>query len=212
MDGSDHASLPKRHVHPLIKTWVILHAIIISCWSIPITPKSLQAYTRKNATPREIANSPRPKFLQWVQIYNDQLVRENSLVRNYLLPTGFWQYWDMFAPDPSNNDIWFDATIATNDNKTVNMELNRIASMPLVKKYFKERYRKYFERVHLDQNQWCWPYVAQAVARDFQATSGEKPTTIKLRRHFRFVTYGKPIPPYTEFTFFTYAVKPEDLN
>lgn len=212
MDESNHASSPRRPVHPLIKAWIALHVVIISCWSIPITPKSLQAYTRKNATPREIANSPTPKFLQWVQIYNDRLVRDNSMVRAYLLPTGFWQYWDMFAPDPSNNDIWFDAIITTKDQRSETMELNRIASMPLVKKYFKERYRKYYERVHLDDNQWCWPYVARAIARDFRREYGAEPKNIQLRRHYRFVTYGKPIPPYSEFTFFRYDVQPEDLK
>jgi len=177
-----------------------------------MAPKSYQALVRKDSSPREVANAPRPNPLHWVQIMNEKHLRQNKAIRSYLFFAGTWQYWDMFAPDPSNNDIWFDAIVETTDGRRFEYEIKRIHSMNLIEKYFKERYRKYMERAHLDENRWGWPYLARGVARSFLQDTGQVPARLTLRRHFRYVFIDKPTPPYTVYPFFDYTVTKGDLE
>jgi hypothetical protein len=66
-----------------------------------------------------------------------------SFSRPYLLWTGLFQKWDMFAPDPSKLNCYVGAQIAFRDGHTALWNFPRMENLGIVEKYFQERYRKY---------------------------------------------------------------------
>ena len=170
--------------------------------------------TLDNSTPRQIANCPQPAPLDYVSIYNDRYIRNTgSPVKTYLVYTGLWQYWDMFSPNPSNLDVWVDAEIEYSDGTRSIYQYPRMYLMSPQVKYFKERYRKFLERAHTEDNSKLWPFFAARIAREARDKEHKTPVKLVLRRHFR--TYQGPntlIPPFKTYNYYTYTVKPEDLQ
>lgn len=201
----------RRGVHAIVKIILLWHVVAITLWSVPQATDRFNVYKNPLATPRELANAAKPDPLESFQIWNDTTIRRGSWVRDYLSLTGTWQYWDMFAPNPSNLDFYVTAEIAC-ESKWYSVEYPRMSKMGLAEKYTKERFRKFIERAHTEQFSYLWPYLAQRMAREFKQSTGKNPTKIILVRHFRILPGpDKIIPDYQEFRFFTYVVRPEDL-
>jgi hypothetical protein len=147
----------------------------------------------------------------WLLAYNHNHVKNFPLVYGYLDTTGFWQYWDMFAPDPSQVDFWGDAEVIYADGTMVVYKYPRVYEAGYVEKYFIERYRKFFERVHPEQYSFIWPYFAQRVALLNADDPKNPPVKLFLRRHFQDLqgTHKipeKPLPEYQMFRYFEYSV------
>ncbi|MCE2765970.1 MAG: hypothetical protein LW628_03510, partial [Fimbriimonadaceae bacterium] len=85
--GSELPILPK--IHPLVVGFVAFHVLAVVIYTLP---KPIEPVLKGEAEPRGA-----DAFLK----YNFQVLRETPPVAGYLLLTGFWQYWDMFAPEPS---------------------------------------------------------------------------------------------------------------
>lgn len=192
-------------MHWIVKVLLGFHVVAISLWSVPITDKRYAAFTDPNSTPRQRATAPTPSLVTRFQIWNDTTIRRDSFVRKYLLGSGTWQYWDMFAPDPMSMDIWVDAEIEFLDGKKVTYPYPRMSQMSYPLRYVKERYRKFIERGHLEDYSVLWPSIAKRLGKLAKAEYDQPIASVTLVRHFRKLNGpGKPIGPFQTFKFYRY--------
>jgi hypothetical protein len=202
-----------RTVHPLIKVLFGIHVVVITLWCFPMAPRSFRILADPNATPREKANAPQPSGVDAILFNNDRYVRENPVVRGYLLSSGLWQYWDMFAPNPSKSDYYIDMVVRYRDGSESTFDYPRMETMGILAKYTHERYRKFMERGHADDYAMIRPYISRHVARLMNVDPSNPPVVVRLRRHWRMLPGpDKPMPPRTTTEFFEYNVLPEDLK
>lgn len=192
---------PKRNAPLWVKVLVAFHLLAILVWSLP-DPAVGTLSGRVPAQGNEqllLANYKYGKF--------------NPVIRNYLLGTGAWQYWDMFAPNPANTDVWGDMIVTRQSGAEETYAYPRMALMPIPEKYAKERYRKFFERVSTNQFAYLWEPFAARIARNVDTDPANRPVKIQLRAHRnRVADMGQP--PNTEYVtevFYTHDVTEQDL-
>jgi len=149
-----------------------------------------------------------------------------SLLRTALLPPfynyiaffGLWQRWNVFAPDPKNWNQYLTATIVFADHSKKVWEFPRMERFDVLSRMQKERYRKWsHEGVNDFSQSRIWPDTARYIAR-LNYSAQNPPVMISLTRHWSWI----PAPvggPHREikdaggqYTFFTYAVSPQDLQ
>jgi hypothetical protein len=180
-----------------------------------------------NATPRDWKRLAISAFLlfhliaiaSWAlplnSLLNDQV---RSVVRPYMLWSGLFQAWGMFAPDPMNQNIYVDAEVTFRDGSTRLLPFPRMQELGYVDRYFKERYRKFVtEYLRLDSHSALWPDAARFVARANRNPSNP-PVSVRLIRSWTDIPAPsgrdweyRPYPPKS-FTFFTYQPTPGDLE
>jgi hypothetical protein len=145
------------------------------------------------------------------------IVQCREAIKGYMLWTGLFQKWDMFAPDPSKLNNYVTANVIYRDGRTAQWTFPRMENLGYVDKYFKERYRKYAsDNLRLDTHSALWPDAARYVARAV-ATPSETPAEIDLVRHWSEVQPPGPhgeerSTPWSEFTFYRYPVQAGDLR
>lgn len=185
-----------------VKVLVALHLVAIASWSLP------------NPAPGVMNGKVPPRGNEVLLHQNYQKLKLNPAVRKYLFVTGAWQYWDMFAPNPSSVDVWGDAIVVRKDGTRDTYQYPRIALMPIPQKYMMERYRKFFERVSTEEYSYLWPQFSRVIARKMNGDPANPPVKIILRRHRQPIPkLGEFVmPPYSNEEFFTYTVKSEDLS
>lgn len=207
-----------------VKPLVAFHVLAITLWSLPAPPPGI---ANGSIAPAIRADSVPDLARSTVSYVHDNLLLFASRVKNpppqvegplrwlsvavrgYLQSTGLWQYWDMFAPNPSNLDVWVDAIVTFDDGSRVVHAYPRIAALPIPMKYVQERYRKYLERAHAEGFAFLWPAFAQRIAlEEFVAHPGRVPTRVVLRRHFRTIQPpGETTPDaYQVYPYFEYDV------
>jgi len=158
-------------------------------------------------------------ILCWSLPTQPRIVRAyNRLVKPYMLGSGLWQGWNMFAPDPLAIDIDVDAQLVFRDGSRKTWVFPRMEEMGYWERYRKERYRKWRERVRLDAFAVVWPDTARYIARLHQ--SPENPVvTVKLTRYWTAIPApsGDWLPSRTprvamtdRHEFFSYRVEPGD--
>jgi hypothetical protein len=137
-----------------------------------------------------------------------------SPIQCYLFTTGFWQYWDMFAPNPSNIDFWGDAIVHYKDGSQKVYQYPRIYLMPIYEKFFKERYRKFYERA----NDSIYPYLfkpfAMRVALLNYTNHSNPPVRVDLRRHWlKVADPGEPQEKaYSAYIYYIGFIHKADLD
>ena len=145
------------------------------------------------------------------------IVQCREAIKGYMLWTGLFQKWDMFAPDPSKLNNYVSANVIYRDGRIAQWTFPRMETLGYVDKYFKERYRKYAcDNLRLDTRSALWPDATRYVARAV-ATPSETPVEIDLVRHWSEVQppgpHGEELStPWSEFTFYRYTVQPGDLR
>ena len=84
--------------------------IFLWCWPLP-NPNIGEIFDRHPV--EAFMSNPREAVLA----LNVRVLKQDPMAwqARYLSTTGLWQYWDMFAPDPSNLDVWFDALVTYRD-------------------------------------------------------------------------------------------------
>jgi hypothetical protein len=144
------------------------------------------------------------------------IVNFRSLVRPYMLWSGLFQGWDMFAPSPRNINSYIEAVVIFNDGRTQTWKFPRLEQLSFVQRQFKERYRKFGENVQNDANSILWPDVARRIAR-LHNNPSDPPTIVLLVRYWSEIkppsasgTYYAE--PWHAHIFFEYGVKPKDLR
>jgi hypothetical protein len=194
-------------VSPWVKAFVAFHIVAITIWAIPNPPEGymngrITWKLQKDSFPH-LAQSLNDGF----RLLNKTYLRP-SLVKYYDMPTGVWQYWDMFAPNPSDIDWYGDAEVIYRDGTKRIYTYPRMYTSGIVQKYFMERFRKFYERAHDDAYSYAWPAFAQRVA--LLATSDPKnpAVEVRLRRHWlQIEPPGKPQPTeYKSAEYFRYPV------
>jgi hypothetical protein len=120
----------------------------------------------------------------------ESVQKVRAKIGKYFYPTGLWQRWDMFAPDPPAYNGYLEAEVTLRDGRRVVWPFPRMRRLDLFQRYLKERYRKWGqERVwregHPD------PVIATAAARYIarQAAPPDNPA-----RTVELVGYRTPIP------------------
>src|SRR5579884_722545 len=82
-------------------------------------------------------------------------------VRRYMLFSGTWQNWSMFAPNPANIDVYLTADVTYQNGHHAEYEFPRMYKLGILQKYQEERFRKMIENGHTDANRQCWPFIAR---------------------------------------------------
>lgn len=147
-------------------------------------------------------------------------------VEKYVIYWGLWHSWDMFSPDPLALNFLVDAQITYQDGSTKIWEFPRMEKLSLARRFQKERYRKWRERVRQDSYAGVWDDTARFIAR-LNDTPTNHPVQVVLIRKWDpipppTVTPGtyypddfQPIPDHYDlrysYRFKFYDVRPEDL-
>ena len=192
----------RKSVRKSVKIWLIFHCTMCFLWSWPGAPAGARP---------ESANLT---FVDRTSIENDRLVRSTAL-KTYMVATGFWQYWDMFAPDPASIDIWIQAVVTYQDGTVKDDLYPRIATSTIPKKYILERFRKYAERAQQDQYRFLWQPFAERIAYVAFTDPKNPPVQVTLIRKSRKV--GPPgndpdVDKFQEYAYFQYIVDQERLR
>lgn len=102
-----------------------------------------------------------------------------------MLPTGLWQAWNMFAPNPAMSNVYLEAQVTLSDGSRATWKFPRMAELGYFDRYRMERYRKWgTERVWSAGN--ADPRVMEAAARFAarQVARQENPATaVELVRY-----------------------------
>ncbi len=144
------------------------------------------------------------------------MLRCRDAVRPYMLWSGLFQGWDMFAPNPRSINAFIEATMVLNDGRIKTWKFPRMEQLGFVERYYRERYRKFVENLQNDANAALWPDVARHIAR-LEDNASNPPKIVILIR------YWSEIPPPTiandhapetlhAHIFYEYDVKREDLE
>lgn len=135
-----------------VKAGVLTLLFLIVSWALPAP-----------------VNRDRPQGTEWILWLNFKFRtagwhsdgRYISPVTDFMLLTGLWQSWNMFAPNPVRDDYFFEAELQLVDGETEVHSLKRLYEMPLLSRYGNERYRKFFEKMRPESGSWLWPRLAQ---------------------------------------------------
>jgi hypothetical protein len=183
-----------------VKLFVAVHVTGITVWSLP------------NPRPAIRNGIVEPYGTDWILFYNWRYVKQSPL-RYYLITAGAWQYWDMFSPNPSTIDFYGHAEVVFQDGTVRRHPYPRIYDLPIPVKYFKERFRKFFERAGDNQYQFLWPIFAQRVALEMYDDPENPPVKVRLYRHLqRLWGPGKPIGDYVDELYYEHTVDLQPLR
>ena len=141
--------------------------------------------------------------------------------RPWMLWTGLWQGWDMFA-SPRRENVFIEAKVIGADGVEMTWKFPRMEQLGYWDSYQKERYRKWAnDHVRVDADSGLWLPTAQFVARKVceqpSAMSVSTAETMRVPpREIQLIRYwGKIEIPDAEKTawkknvYFTYAVPPD---
>ncbi|MBV9266968.1 MAG: hypothetical protein JO061_12435 [Acidobacteriaceae bacterium] len=158
-------------------------------------------------------------FAAWTVPLNFPLLDGfKTAIRPYMLFTGLFQAWNMFAPDPMRLNGYVEAEVTMQDGEKITWKAPRIEKLGIVQKYFRERYRKFMnEHLRMDAESLLWPDAAKHIARLYATDKSNPPINIVLIRYWSEVQPPGPhgefsATPWTHFAYFSYDVKPEDLE
>jgi hypothetical protein len=173
----------KKWQYITINTFLIFHILAISCWCMPLS-------------------SP------FIGVCRDAL-------RPYFVWSGLFQSWDMFSPQPKAGNSYLEALILYKDGSTKIWSFPRMEQLTLTEKYSKERYRKFVETLLDNKNADLWPDVARYVARLPEIREGQPQKVMLVAKWSDIVrqpdgTFTRA--PWDENVFYSYDVKPEDLQ
>lgn len=174
----------------LVRILVAAHVAAITAWSLPRAPNAF------------LNGMAEPKGPDALLVANDRIVK--PVIQPYVLASGIWQSWDMFAPNPASADLWCSAEVEMADGSIQTVEYPRMKNLSLPAKYFKERYRKFFERTSGDDYHLFWPAFAAQMAKRAKSDPSNPPVKVRLFRHWRMIKPpGQPQPTtYERYRFF----------
>jgi hypothetical protein len=208
---------PIRNASPWIKAFVAFHIVCITMWALPYPKKPYRLGTAKlgidSGNPQRFVQSFSETTTEGFLYLNWRYLKGSPLMY-YPGTTGFWQFWDMFSPNPASVDLYLTADVEYKSGKKIAFEYPRIYNLPIWKKYLKERYRKFYENANADDQAQARPYVAQRIALEACNDLLDPPIKVTLIRHFYPIAApGQPQPKdYTTVPFFTYMIDQAKLR
>jgi hypothetical protein len=156
----------------LLKGLFFFNVFAVVVWTLPFPPNAVS----DNILPAQGSDILLKFNKDWLR---------PSPVQQYILSFGVWQSWDMFAPNPSNRDVWGDAEIQYKDGSVKTWQYPRMHELGLFSKFAKERYRKYFERANLEDYAYLWPDLCEWIARQKNSNPANPPVLVRLYRHLK---------------------------
>ena len=189
-----------RRTPAWVQVLVAVHVVAMTSWSLPYQSQPFRSGLIK------------PTGLDWIPVANDRILRRYA--GYWMVTSGTWQSWDLFAPNPARNDVWCDASVELQSGKRLHYQYPRMALLGMPEKYLKERYRKFYERAGTDENQLLWVPFAQRVALESFSDPADPPVRVSLTRHWRgILPPGRPQPTeYESYTYLVYDVDQELLR
>jgi hypothetical protein len=218
-EGNQSQEPQKRNVSIWVKIFVPFHIIAITSWSLPDAPAQYMGSPPKVPLQVKTSNpsafvSSSAEYLRTEFLMGNELYVKTSPVKLYLLTTGFWQYWDMFSPNPASIDVYADEMVYYRDGTKRLFRYPRIHDLPIPQKFMKERWRKFFERAGNAQYRYLWPVFAQYIALMSFDDPRNPPVKIELHEHSMTVQ-----PPgvfddqrYKDELYYTYQVDQSQLR
>jgi hypothetical protein len=192
----------KRGVHWAIKAWLLFHCFAVITRTIPLPQnEDVDRAAQPGFSPQKLNSE--------IKVANLNTFRQTSwLLPYYTESLGFWQYWDMFAPNPAQEDIWLDAVVEFADGTQSTVLYPRMYDMGLPEKFVSERYRKYRERLSSENYAWKWPHTAHWFAAQAWKDPANPPVRVTMRRHFYVVPKppAKPNFEYSTYPFYSAAI------
>jgi hypothetical protein len=136
------------------------------------------------------------------------------VVKLYLFTTGTWQYWDMFAPNPADTDIYADSLVHYKNGQVRLYQYPRMFLLGIPQKYVMERYRKFLERAHDESKTYMYSPFLYREASECATDPNNPPVRLDLRVHSKRITPpGTPEPTqYDTVTYFIGEVDPVRLQ
>ena len=151
----------------------------------------------------------------WTMPWNFAVVRDvRAVVGPYMIWSGLFQTWDMFAPNPSSVNSYIKAIVITRNHHLKVWTFPRMEELSIGERYRKERYRKFVEVLPNPQNGILWPAVAGHAARLFN-NPNDPPEKVMLIQFRADITPGEdeshePVPEPN--VFYDDYVEPGDLR
>jgi hypothetical protein len=102
-----------------------------------------------------------------------------ELIRPYMVWSGLFQSWDMFAPNPKSINSYIKAVVITENRHVKVWTFPRMEELSYRERYRKERYRKFEEALQDQQNDALLPDAATHIARLLKSP-GDLPYKILL--------------------------------
>jgi hypothetical protein len=150
-----------------------------------------------------------------VPLESPLLTKCRNLVGPYMLWSGLFQRWDMFAPDPLKVNSYVEARVTFGDGHSVTWSFPRMDQLGLVDRYFQERYRKYATE-YLAANAGLWGDAARRIAWLNNQGPSRPAVVILIRRWSEIRPAGKNgesrSTPWQGAGFFVYVVPRDDLK
>jgi hypothetical protein len=100
----------------------------------------------------------------------------------YVVYTGLWHIWGMFAPKPLDVNFDVRATVKYADGSTAEWICPRVEEMSQWQRMCKERYRKWRERIRSDEYRNIWDDSAHWIARQMNTKPQNPPVQVQLTR------------------------------
>jgi len=121
----------------------------------------------------------------------------------------------MFSPSPISKNSYLEAIIIYKDGSTALWPFPRMEMLSLTERYSKERYRKFEENLRKDELSALWSDSARHIAR-LSSNHPSPPRTVLLVARWSDIiprdddSYDRG--PWDMHVFYSYDVKPEDLQ
>src|ERR1051325_2069577 len=103
-------------------------------------------------------------------------------VEKYVVYSGLWHIWGMFAPKPLDINFDIRATVKYKDGSTAEWIAPRMEELPIGRLLPKERFRKWRERIRADEYAKIWDDTARWIARQMNTNVNNPPVEVRLTR------------------------------
>lgn len=113
-------------------------------------------------------------------------------VAKYVLFTGLWHSWKMFAPSPYTLQYDVHARVTYKDGSQIDWVAPRMEELTIWKQMTKERFRKWRELMFTDSCQASYLPTARYVARRYHRNPRNPPVEVRLIRYWAAIQ--PPIP------------------
>ncbi len=121
--------------------------------------------------------------------------RTRPIFRYYVLPTGMWQWWAIFAPDPIKNTLELSVEVVDAKGLRHMYEFPRLRDMPWWRKALYYRQPKFVANMGIEELMAVRPFVTRYAVRELDLSPQSFPVTASL--FYRIET--TPPPGSSEF-------------
>ncbi|HUS35955.1 MAG TPA: hypothetical protein VM680_11445 [Verrucomicrobiae bacterium] len=149
-------------------------------------------------------------------------VKTTAPFARYVLFTGLWHRWSMFAPSPYTLNYDMRAQIEFQDGSSKQWIWPRMEEFSLWKRIPKERFRKWRELMFNDSFAGSWRHNAKFIARQVNSNPANPPVKVTLTRFWSpiappiakrdYQPRPKTVTATKSFSIGTYLIAPTDLQ